>query len=154
MPHRRRPSTRPGLIGLIAAVLVVLSAACAPAAAQVATPPPGSPLRVQILDAVRLMVAAEVAPPVEFVVNDMRVLGEWAFVDLAPQRPGGRPIEYVYTRYQAAVDSGAFANRVVALLRRTPTGWLVYQYSLGAIDVAWYGWWTYYPVPEEVFPPH
>ena len=92
--------------------------------------------------------------PVEFVVTTIRVLGEWAFVDLRPQRPGGGPIEFVYSRYQAAVDAHAFDNDVVALLRNTPRGWLVYQYALGRTDVAWYGWWMYYPVPEAVFPPH
>jgi hypothetical protein len=141
------------LAGVIVTVVVVASAALIDeAAAQVMAPARGSPLRAAILDGVRPMVEAEVGAPVEFVVNDMRVLGEWAFVDLAPQRPGGGAIEYVYTRYQAAVDAGAFDNNVVALLRFTPSGWLVYQYALGATDVAWYGWWDYYPVPHEVFP--
>jgi hypothetical protein len=139
------------LSAFAAAVALV---AAAGAAAQVSTPARGSALRTAILDAVRPLVEAEVGKPVEFVVNDLRLLGEWAFVDLKPQRPGGGPVEYVYTRYQAAVDAGAFDNQVVALLRQTPRGWLVYQYALGATDVAWIGWWTYYPVPEEVFPPH
>jgi len=135
---------------LSAAALTVVVAVSA--AAQVATPAPGTPFRTAILDAVRRMVEAEVGPPVAFVVNDMRVLGEWAFVDLTPQRPGGGAIEYVYSRYQAAVDAGAFDNNVIALLRMTPTGWLVYQYALGATDVPWIGWWDFYPVPPEVFP--
>jgi hypothetical protein len=122
--------------------------------AQVTAPAPGSPVRAAILDAVRSMVEAEVGKPVEFVVGGIRVLGEWAFVDLRPQRPGGGAIEYVYSRYQAARDAGAFDNQVIALLRMTPRGWLVHEYSLGATDVAWYGWWTRYPVPEQVFPPH
>jgi hypothetical protein len=145
--HRARGT----LVALIALVLTVLAA---PAFAQVSTPAPGTPLRAAILDAVRPMVEAEVGRPVEFVVTSMRVLGEWAFVDLTPQRPGGGPIEFVYSRYQAAVDAHAFDNQVVALLRNTPRGWLVYRYSLGATDVAWYGWWMYFPVPEQVFPPH
>jgi hypothetical protein len=100
------------------------------------------------------MVEAEVGKPVEFVVTNLRVLGEWAFADLRPQRPGGGRIEFIYSRYQAAVDAGAFDAAVVALLRNTPRGWLVYEYVLGATDVAWYGWWSSYPVPEQVFPPH
>jgi hypothetical protein len=134
---------------LAAAFVMAVTAATA----QVATPQPGSPVRAAILDSVRLIVAAEVGQPVEFVVNDMRVLGEWAFVRLAPQRPGGGAIEYVYTRYQSAVDAGAFDGEAVALLRQTPTGWLVYQYELGATDVSWSDWRKYYPVPPEVFPP-
>ena len=155
MPHdcRSRALVPPSWAVFIA-VMIVFAAFAGKAAAQVTTPARGTALRGQILDAVRPMVEAEVGKPVEFVVRDMRVLGEWAFVDLAPQRPGGGAIEYVYSRYQAAVDAGAFDNEVVALLRDTPRGWLVYQYALGATDVTWIGWWTYYPVPEELFPPH
>ena len=137
------------------AVLVLISAlfaALQPAAAQVTTPPQGSPLRAAILDGVRPMVEAEVGKPVEFVVQQMRVLGEWAFVVLSPQRPGGGPIPYVYTRYQTAVDEGFFDNQVSALLRDTPSGWLVYEYNLGATDVPWVDWGQAYPVPPEVFP--
>jgi hypothetical protein len=155
MPHDCRCRTCvPPSWAVLAGVMIVFAALAGKAAAQVTTPAPGTPLRAQILDAVRPMVEAEVGKPVQFVVRDMRVLGEWAFVNLAPQRPGGGAIEYVYSRYQAAVDAGVFDNDVVALMRNTPRGWLVYQYALGATDVAWMGWWTYYPVPEEVFPPH
>ena len=151
-PRPRFIRSRSLTAGALAALL--LAFASVTAAAQVTTPAQGSPLRAAILDAVRPRVEAEVGKPVEFVVRQMRVLGEWAFVDLPPQRPGGGAIEYVYSRYQAARDAGAFDNEVVALLRNTPCGWLLYEYSLGATDVAWYGWWRSYPVPEQVFPPH
>jgi hypothetical protein len=129
-----------------------LGGAVSPALAQVTTPPRGSPLRAAILDGLRPMVEAEVGKPVEFVVRQMRVVGEWAFVLVTPQRPGGGPIPYVYTRYQAAVDEGAFDDQVAALLRETPSGWLVYEYNLGATDVPWVDWGGFYPVPPEVFP--
>lgn len=148
------------LDGIFQARLTVVAAAAAavvalgnPVAAQLATPQRGSAERAAILDAVRPMVEAEVGRPVEFVVDQLRVLGEWAFVVLRPQRPGGGPIAYVYTRYQAAVDAGAFDDEVVALLRQTPAGWLVYEYDLGATDVTWVDWGARYPVPPEVFPP-
>jgi hypothetical protein len=138
------------------AVLMIsgLAVGLAPGAAfaQAETPAKGSELRKTLLDAVRPMVEAEVGKPVEFSVNDLNVLGEWAFAILTPQRPGGGPIEYVYTRYQGAVDAGAFDNQVIALLRETPTGWLVYGYSLGATDVPWEEWKNEFPVPAEVFP--
>ncbi len=126
----------------------------APAMAQVETPATGTPLRTAILDALRPMVAAELGAPIEFAAVDMRVLGEWAFVSAAPQRPGGDAIPYVYTRYQDAVDGGMFEEQVSALLRETPAGWLVYQYDLGATDVVWLDWIGLHPAPEEVFPPH
>jgi hypothetical protein len=152
----REQHSRTTAAQMIAALIVALAPALATvtADAQVTTPPQGSPLRAAILDAVRPRVEAEVGKPVEFVVRQLRVLGEWAFVDLTPQRPGGGAIEYVYSRYQRARDAGAFDNEVVALVRNTPRGWLLYEYALGATDVAWYGWWTAYPVPEQVFPSH
>jgi hypothetical protein len=139
---------------MAAAVAVVVEFCAGSTFAQVTTPPSGTPLRTAILDAVRPIVEAEVGKPVEFVVQAMRVLGEWAFVDLRPQRPGGGPIEYVYSRYQASVDLGFFGNQVVALLRNTPRGWLVYEYTLGATDAAWPDWPNRYPMPVEVLPPH
>ena len=122
------------------------------AQAQAETPAKGSPVRAAILDALRGMVEGEVGKPVEFVVSDMRVLGEWAFVITIPQRPGGGEIEYVYSRYQSWIDAGAFDGQAIALLRETPSGWLVYEYSLGATDVIWADWGEHYPVPPEVFP--
>ncbi len=123
-----------------------------PALATAETPPPGSELRKVILDAVRPMAEAELGAPVEFVVEEMHVLGEWAFVILKPQRPGGGEIFYTYTRYQAASDAGAMAEAATALLRETPAGWLVYEYNFGATDVVWTPWMDTYPVPSEVFP--
>ena len=137
---------------VLAGVLLALAVLPERAAAQVMTPPRGSPLRAAILDAVRPMVEAEVGKPVEFVVNDLRILGEWAFASLTPQRPGGGAVEYLYTRYQTAWENDMFGYTVSALLRLTPKGWLVYQYDFGATDVPWIGWWDYYPVPREVFP--
>ncbi len=118
----------------------------------VTTPPPGSPLRAAILDALRSAVIAEVGAPVEFVVGTLRVVGEWAFVEARPQRPGGGEIFYIYTRYQGAVDAGAFDDGATALLRQTPAGWLVYEYNLGATDVVWLEWIDRNLAPLEVYP--
>jgi hypothetical protein len=122
------------------------------ASAQVETPPQGSPVRAAILEAIRGVAVAELGGPIEFVVNDIRVLGEWAYADVHPQRPGGGEIFYTYTRYQAAWDAGALDQTAVVLLRETPAGWLVFEYSFGATDVQWVNWVGMYPVPIEVFP--
>lgn len=135
-----------------ALILSVALLAPATAFAQVETPAQGSPERTAILDAVRGRTVGELGGPIEFVVNDIRVLGEWAFVDLHPQRPGGVSIFYTYTRYQAGWDAGALDENVVALLRETPVGWLVYEYDFGSTDVPWFPWMSLYPVPPEVFP--
>lgn len=133
-------------------VMVTAVLAAGPASAQIDSPGKGSPVRAAILDALRLTVEGEVGKPVEFVVTEIRVLGEWAFVITQPQRPGAKPVEYVYTRYQQSVDDGTFDGQAIALLRDTPKGWLVYEYSLGATDVPWIDWGKHYPVPPEVFP--
>jgi hypothetical protein len=147
----RRP-IGPKIVSFIAG-LSALTLSALPVAAQVETPPPGSPLRAAILDAIRGITAAELGAPIEFVVHDMRVLGEWAFVIVEPQRPGGGPIFYTYTRYQAAFDAGAMDAQADVLLRETPAGWLVYEYDFGATDVEWIDWIGRYPAPIEVFPP-
>ncbi|HZP20823.1 MAG TPA: hypothetical protein VFB16_11530 [Bauldia sp.] len=141
---------RPGWAVLVALLPLLLIAGHA--SAEVVTPPKGSPERAAILDAVRPMAEAELGAPVEFVVREMRVIGEWAFVILEPQRPGGGKIEYAYTRYQEAVDEGIFGGEVIALLRETPKGWLTYEYELGSTDVPWVDWPNFYPVPPEIFP--
>ena len=123
-----------------------------PAFSQVETPAPGTPLRKAVLDSLRLAVAAELGTPIEFYSVDMRVLGEWAFVYALPQRPGGGAISYLYTKYQDAWENGAFDEGVSALLRETPSGWLVYEHVIGATDVPWVDWPQYYPMPPEILP--
>ncbi|HVY19190.1 MAG TPA: hypothetical protein VHA70_03795 [Bauldia sp.] len=137
---------------LVVALMMLFSSGFVALADEAATPQPGSPLRTAILDAVRPIVQAEVGGTVEFQVYDLRVLGEWAFVTARPQRRGGAPVEWTYTRYQRWIDDGAFDEVVTALLRQTPNGWLVYEYDIGATDVVWTPWKDEFPVPPEVFP--
>jgi hypothetical protein len=140
-------------IPLLAGVLAVAIAASGITAdAQVETPPQGSPVRAAILNAIRGVAIAELGGPIEFVVLELRVLGEWAFATVRPQRPGGGAIFYVYTRYQAAWDAGALDAHADVLLRSTPAGWLVYEYEFGGTDVGWIDWIGRYPAPIEVFP--
>ena len=138
-------------LGRLAGVFVAVSLAF-PVVAQVQTPSRGSPQLAAILDTVRLRVEAEVGQPVEFVVNELRVLGEWAFARLVPQRPGGGEIPWAYTRFQSDYDAGMFEAEVVALVRNTPAGWLLYEYDLGSTDVSWIDWGEWYLVPPELFP--
>ena len=131
---------------------LILLAAVQAAAAQAITPEAGTPLRKAVLDGLRPMIEAEVGAPVEFVVVKMRVLDGWAFVMVVPQRPGGGAIDYSVTRYSEVAKTDAFDEQAIALLRVSPSGWLVYQYVLGATDVPWLEWKLYYPVPRDVFP--
>jgi hypothetical protein len=140
---------RSAIAALIAVVMIAGSNA---ALAQVETPPLGSPVRAAILEAVRGITAAELGGPIELEVVQMRVVGEWAFVTVSPQRPGGGEIFYTFTRYQGPWAAGALDTLADVLLRLTPAGWLVFEYSFGAADVQWGDWIGRYPTPREVFP--
>src|ERR1700730_3040885 len=80
----------------IAAQLVLASAVLWPwiARAEVVGPALGSALRKQVLDALRPSVMHEIGGEIEFVVNELRVLAQWAYVNARPQRPGGQPIDW------------------------------------------------------------
>lgn len=125
---------RPDLRALAAAVLIA-----APAAAW-EEPARGTPLRAAILDAVRPLAAADLGPPVEFVVHQMRVAGDRAFVSVHAQRPGGVPIDMARTPLAARggwdpdLSEGASLQ---ALLQRTAGGWAVAGHAIGATDVWW-----------------
>ena len=75
---------------LRALLLSLAFCATIPAAAQM-TPPRGSPLRAQLMDTLRPTVMAEIGGPIEFVVTYLRVMGQWAYAYVRPQRPGGIP---------------------------------------------------------------
>ncbi len=60
-------------------------------------PARGTALRAALLDAVRPHVEWMLAPPVEFVVWDLRREGDLAFFSGWAQRPGGGPIDMAAT---------------------------------------------------------
>ncbi|MCE1237832.1 MAG: hypothetical protein LWW93_15890 [Hyphomicrobiales bacterium] len=62
------------------------------AKSDVATPPPGSPERKAVLDALRPGFEALFGAPIEFRVGEMRLAAGFGFVSVHPQRPGGRAI--------------------------------------------------------------
>lgn len=104
------------------------------------SPAPGSSERRAILDAVRPVVVAQVGPPVEFVVNDIRVVGRYAFVVVEPQRPGGGRIDYSH------LDDGLMDGlRTEAILVNRSGRWLVAHHATGATDVWYLGYCGDYP---------
>lgn len=106
--------------------------------ARVYEPARGSPERGEILDALRPLVAGQLNPPIEFVVLDMRVLGDWAFVQVKPQRPGGTPIDLRQTPLRGDADM-MDGVRTEALLTRSSGRWYVREHAIGATDVWWAG---------------
>jgi hypothetical protein len=120
------------------------------AAAQV-TPPRGSPLRAELMDALRPTVMAEIGGPIEFVVTDLRVLREWAYAYVRPQRPGGAPIDWSRTKFRADMAQGTMSEGVMALLQHDGAGWRIIEYVIGPSDVAWDGWRQERRLPRRLF---
>ena len=123
---------------VFAVVLAALSPPAAPAAAQgavnaTAAPRPNSAQRRYILDALRPAIERRLGPNVEFVVQDIRVAGGWAFVMAEPRRRGGRPIDG--RRYFPNFDD--MDGLTVTALLRFQGRWTLVDHAIGATDV-WY----------------
>lgn len=117
-------------------VLAALALGSVTHAQTVQHPPPGSAERRAILDTVRPLLEQQVGPPVEFVVNDIRIVGQFAFVAVEPQRPGGGRIDY--SHLTRGDDADFFDGlRTEAILTRRDGRWLVAHYGIGSTDV-WY----------------
>jgi hypothetical protein len=133
---------------LFAAALLVTAAS--PLAAQT-TPPKGSPLRAELMDAFRPTVEAEIGGPIEFVVIDLRVMGPWAYARVRPQRPGGRAIDWNRTKFREDMKQGYMSDLSLALLRRSGSGWRVVEYAIGPSDAPWDGWDKTHGVSRRLF---
>jgi hypothetical protein len=133
-----------------ALTLIACLAGLAPAAAQT-TPPQGSPLRTELMDALRPVVAAEIGGPIEFTVKTLRVMGPWAYLHVRPQRPGGKPIDWSRTKFREDMRQGHMSDGTMALLHRSGSAWRVVEHSIGPSDVAWDGWTAPHRVPRKLF---
>jgi hypothetical protein len=101
-------------------------------------PARGTQERKDLMNAIRPLVEARVYPPVEFVIDRLRVSGNWAFAIVSPQRPGGKPIDLSATalRQQAEYMDGI---TTYALLVRAYGRWNIVDYAIGPTDVFWSG---------------
>lgn len=114
-------------------------------------PARGSLERKAILNAVRPLVEARLNPPVEFVVDWMRVGSGWAFVGLAPQRPGGGAIDLRQTTFSDQADY-MDGTQTYGLLRYQYDRWNVIDYAIGPTDVFWHGDPLYLRLPQGLTP--
>ncbi|HQF30017.1 MAG TPA: hypothetical protein PLJ34_01105 [Hyphomicrobiales bacterium] len=133
---------------LVATAALILPGA---ALARPYTPPRGSAERKAILDALRPRVEREIGAPVEFVVDTIRIDGDWAFVSVTPQRPGGRPIDWARTKWADAWRADFMSDVVQTLFRRKGRGWRMVEFAFGPTDVPWWSWKTTYGLPESFF---
>ena len=136
---------------VLGAAIAIAALLTPPVLAQSITPPPGSALRAEILNAYRPSVEAQLGAPVEFVVDALNVMGDWAFVEARPQRPGGAPIDWRATKFRKAFEADMMSDLVLGLLHRTGGGWQVVENAIGPTDVAWEDWLKPYNLRRELF---
>ncbi|MCW3848657.1 hypothetical protein OF829_15585 [Sphingomonas sp. LB-2] len=133
-----------GRIGMSAVVMLAV-----PAAAQAQT----APQRAELLDALRIVIAKDLGQPVKFVVDDLRVRTDWAFIVAHPQTPAGAPIDFSKTRYAEQQEEGVLdGDTIYALLQRRAGKWVVVAFMIGPTDVGWLDWRETYHVPAGVIP--
>jgi hypothetical protein len=114
-------------------------------------PEKGSVERKAIADALRAPVEKRLKQPVIFKIDHLKVQNNWAFLNGRPQQSDGSAIDYTNTVYKDAVDSGAFDDGIVALLRKVKDKWTVVQYVIGATDVPYVEWDKKYRAPKAIF---
>lgn len=102
-------------------------------------PARGSRERQAIMDAIRPAIEARLNPPIEFVVKQLRVLDGWAFAQVVPQRPGGKPIDVRGTML-AEQEEGLDGLHTEAILQRRGQSWFLIDHAIGAGDV-WFLIW-------------
>ncbi len=129
------------MIRILAVLTLILTAAAAPAQ-DYFEPARGTPLRADLMSAIRPHIEWSLGAPVEFVVNDLRVSGDLAFASLWAQRPGGAPIDIAQT---PAAEWGMLDPEVgdgpsiQVLYRKSGNVWVAVQHAIAATDV-WYSW--------------
>jgi hypothetical protein len=88
---------------------------------------------------------------IEFVVNELRVVADWAYVNARPRRPCGRPIDWRPTKFRQASEAGAMSNLLLALRRREGADWKVVECVIGPTDVVWEGWIEPHRLKRQLF---
>ncbi|WP_406854634.1 hypothetical protein ABEG18_19085 [Alsobacter sp. KACC 23698] len=101
---------------------------------------PGTPLRAELMNALRPSVEVELNPPIEFRAYEIKVAGDWAFMQVMPQRPGGQPVRVLET--PRASHYKIIGNNVhtEAVLHRTAGIWRVEEAAVGSTDVWFLPW--------------
>jgi len=136
----------------------LLFAACVAAAVPSAagecpyTPARDSTERKAILDAVRKPVSKELGQRVIFVVSNLNVCGDWAFLEADPLASDGRPVDWSIGKYADAVADDACGGYVHALVVKKDGRWQVRQQVICATDVPWVSWPEYFGAPAALFP--
>jgi hypothetical protein len=140
---------RPFVFATLLTSLIAMNANYAQGAVQ--TPAAGSAERKALLDTVRPPLEKRLHQPVMFVVDHLRVAGDWAFLEAQMQSAGGKSLSYAGTEFEEAAKAGVKSDIYAALLQRNGTQWTVKAEAIGPTDVAWANWSQAYGAPESVF---
>lgn len=140
------------LCRLLLPVLLLAFAQAADAQQRPHTPPRGSPERQALMDALRSVVRSELGKPAIFEVNELRVLGDWAFADVNPRNPDGSPFDFRGTPMEEGWREGFVDDGMYAVLRRQGGRWRVVRHAIGPTDVAWIAWEEELRLPRALFP--
>ncbi|MEM7299878.1 MAG: hypothetical protein AAF468_02245 [Pseudomonadota bacterium] len=138
------------LIVLVVGLGLMFSAMNVASAQSVYTPKRGSAERTAILDAVRPILESVTRGQVVFVVSRMSVLGDWAFIQVDPQRPGGGAVDLSRTGFGKEIEymDGLTTH---ALLFRRQGIWRLIDRVIGPTDVAYLHWPDVYLAPRAIF---
>lgn len=114
--------------------------------------PVGDPLRRTLLNTLRPSIEDELDQPVQFMVDRLKIQGDWAFYAGSVQRPDGRPIDFARTGFAEALAEGMFDGPgTYGLMRRVGGRWTVTVFVIGPTDVAYMGWHDEYGAPASLF---
>jgi hypothetical protein len=119
---------------------------------EVTHPDKGSTERATLLDTIRPSVEKDLKQKVVFLINQINVQGNWAFVDGRLQTPDGKSPNWKNTRYAQAAKYGALSDGISALLRRSRGKWAIVTSAIGCTDVCYVDWWRKYKAPKAIFP--
>ncbi len=108
-------------------------------------PERGSDTRAALMDAMRPHAEWVFGAPVQFVVRDLRVSGEYGFAMLSAQRPGGAAIHVPSTPgfARGTIDTViSDPTQIEVLYRLSGQTWVAVHFGMGSTDV-WFSWTPY-----------
>jgi hypothetical protein len=138
--------------GILLSFVGLITLGLSVSAQTVQHPDKGSAERTALLDTLRLPVEKELKQNIVFVINQINVQGQWAFVDGRLRTTDGKVPKWKGTPYARAAGYGAQSDGISALLKRSGTGWRIVTKAIGCTDVCYVDWWRRYKAPKAIFP--
>lgn len=138
--------------GILLALVGLIILGISVSAQNVVHPEKGSPERAALLDTIRPSVEKELKQNIVFVINQINVQGQWAFVDGRLRTTDGKVPSWKGTPYAQAAKYGAQSDGISALLKRSGNSWRIITKAIGCTDVCYVDWWRKYKAPKAIFP--